>query len=290
MSNVGVAVTSSEPYACEHARDMSADRFTASGFPTVDDAGDAERYVQYVDAQAATPFWQAAKKASIDALELAHGSTALDVGCGTGEEVRTMAAIAGAAVGVDASRTFVSEARRRTGPEYEARFEQARAEDLPFEEGSFDGVRTERTLQHVDDLGAAVGEMWRVAKPGARVVALEPDWDTLVFDAGPLASTRAVTRAWADSIRNPVAGRQIARRLRKLGALDVQAEPRTAAITELAFAEDQYGLTPLAEATLSPAAARAWLGTLAQRDAEGAFLAAVTYFLVSCRKPVADQR
>src|SRR3954452_13449258 len=269
---------------------MTSDRFTASGFPSVDSAGDAERYVQYLDAQAGTPFWQAAKRASIDALELPHGSTALDVGCGTGEEVRRMAATAGAVLGGGGSRTCVEEARRRTGPEYEARFEQARAEELPFEDASFEGVRVERTLQHVDDLAAAIGEMWRVAKPGARIVALEPDWDTLAFDAGPLASTRAVTRAWADSIRNPVAGRQIARRLRKLGAVDVQAEPRTAGITELAYAEDQYGLTELAERTLSPAAARAWLNTLAERDVDGAFLAAVTYFLVGCRKPVADER
>jgi ubiquinone/menaquinone biosynthesis C-methylase UbiE len=266
---------------------MTTDRFTASGFPAVDGAADAERYVQYLDAQAATPFWKAAKRATIDALALAHGGTALDVGCGTGEEVRTMAATAGAAVGVDASRTFVEEASRRTGPEYEARFEQARAEELPFEDASFDGVRTERTLQHVDDLAAALAEMCRVAKPGARIVALEPDWDTLVIDAGPLTSTRAVTRAWADSIRNPVAGRQVARRLRKLGIEDVQVEPHTAAITELAFAEEQYGLEELAAATLAPAAARAWLGTLAERDASGAFLAAVTYFLVSGRKPVA---
>jgi ubiquinone/menaquinone biosynthesis C-methylase UbiE len=291
MSNVPRAATDSQPYACHHERHVSTDRFTASGFPAVDDAGDADRYVQYLDAQAATPFWRAAKRASIEALELpGGGATALDVGCGTGEEVRVMAPMAGAAVGVDASRFFVEEARRRTGLEYDARFEQARAEELPFEDESFDAVRTERTLQHVDDLGSAIGEMWRVAKPGAGVVALEPDWDTLVFDAGPLASTRAVTRAWADSIRNPVAGRQTARRLRKLGALDVRAEPRTAAITELAFAEEQYGLTELAERTLNPAAARAWLGTLAQRDAEGAFLAAATYFLVSCRKPVADER
>jgi len=267
---------------------MATDRFTASGFPAVDRAGDAERYVQYLDAQAATPFWKEAKRATIDALALPRGATALDVGCGTGEEVRAMAAIAGAAVGVDASRTLVEEARRRTGPGYEARFEPARAEELPFGDGSFEGVRAERTLQHVDDLGAAVGEMWRVAKPGARVVALEPDWDTLVFDAGPLSSARSVTRSWADSIRNPVAGRQIARRLRKLGAEDVEAEPRTAAITELAFAEEQYGLSELAAAALSPAAARAWLNTLAERDGEGAFLAAVTYFLVSGRKPLAQ--
>jgi ubiquinone/menaquinone biosynthesis C-methylase UbiE len=268
-------------------RQMTTQRFTASGFPAVDLAGDdAARYIEYLDAQASTPFWQGVKGATIDALELSHGGVALDVGSGTGEEVRHMAAAAGSAVGVDASRVLVDEARRRTGPEYDARFELARAEALPFPGESFHAVRAERTLQHVDDLGGAVAEMWRVARPGARIVALEPDWDTLVVDAGPLAATRAVCRAWADSIRNPAVGRQLARRLRLLGA-SVTVEPRTAALTELAFAEQQYGLTELASATLSPAAARAWLSTLRERDEAGAFLAAVTYFVVVARKPAA---
>ncbi len=266
-------------------RQMS-DSFRASGFPAVDSAADAGRYIEYLDAQASTPFWQAAKKATVAALEIEHGNAALDIGCGTGEEVRHMAAAAGSAVGVDASRVLVDEAERRTGPEYEARFEEARAEDLPFPDDSFDAVRAERTLQHVDDVGAAVAEMWRVARPGARIVALEPDWDTLVIDAGPLATTRAVCRAWADSIRNPAVGRQLARRLRLLGA-SVTVEPRTAAVTELAFAEQQYGLTQLATDALSPSAARGWLGTLRERDGGGAFLAAATYFVVVARKPPA---
>ena len=260
-------------------------RFTASGFPSVDAASDAARYIDYLDAQASTPFWRAAKSETVDALGLVHGTAALDVGCGTGEEVRHMAAAAGAAVGVDASKVLIDEARRRTGPEYEARFEVARAEELPCKDGEFAGVRAERTLQHVDDLGAAVAEMWRVAAPGGRIVALEPDWDTLVIDAGPLATTRAVCRAWADSIRNPAVGRQVARRLRKLGAVEVRVEPKTAVLTEFEFAEQQYSLKSLAAATLNGSAARKWLGTLAERDAAGAFLASVTYFLVTARKP-----
>lgn len=268
-------------------RRVTAQRFTASGFPAVDSAADAERYVQYLDAQAATPFWRDAKKATLDAIALRAGETALDVGCGLGDEVRALAASAHESVGVDASKLLVDEARRRTDATLDVRFEVAKAEALPFEDASFDAVRTERTLQHVDDLAAAVAEMWRVARPGARIVVLEPDWDTLVIDAGPLAVTRSVCRAWADSISNPAAGRQVARRLRAAGAVDVTVEPRTAALTELAFAEEQYGLSELATATLTPSAARAWLGTLRERDAAGAFLAAATYFLVTARKPAA---
>ena len=264
---------------------LTDERFTASGFPSVDAAADAARYIEYLDAQAATPFWQGVKRATVDALALEHGMSALDVGCGTGDEVRHMSAAAGEAVGVDASRVLIDEARRRTGPEYEARFEEARAEELPFADATVDGVRAERPLQHVDDLGGALEEMWRVARPNARIVALEPDWDTLVIDAGPLATTRAVCRAWADSIINPAAGRQVARRLRKLGAVDVQVRPHTAVVTEFDFAEQLYGLSELAARALNGSAARTWLSTLRERDASGAFLASATYFLVSARKP-----
>jgi ubiquinone/menaquinone biosynthesis C-methylase UbiE len=233
----------------------------------------------------ASEFWQRATQASIESLALSHGSTALDIGCGSGEATRHMAAAAGAAVGVDTDRASVVEARRLTGPEYEARFEEAAADDLPFPDATFAGVRVDRALQHVDDVGAAAEEIWRVAQPGARIAAIEPDWDTLVFDAGPLSATRAVARAYADAVRNPIAGRQVARRLRKLGATGVTVEPRAAAITVLDHAEAQYGLTTLAEAALNKAAARAWLGTLEQRDRDGTFLCAVTYFLVSAQKP-----
>jgi ubiquinone/menaquinone biosynthesis C-methylase UbiE len=230
-------------------------------------------------------FWQRATRDSIDALALPHGSTALDIGCGSGDSTRHMAAAAGAAVGIDTHAASIDEARRLTGPEYEARFELASADELPFPDETFAGIRVDRALQHVDDLAAATHEIWRVARPGARIAAIEPDWDTLVFDAGPLTATRAVARAHADQVRNPIAGRQLARRLRSVGANDVTAEPRAAAITTLDHAEAQYDLTKLAGAALKPAAARSWLATLRQRDAEGTFLCAVTYFVVSARKP-----
>jgi SAM-dependent methyltransferase len=242
--------------------------------------------VEYLDAQAESPFWKQVRKATVDALDLRHGSTALDVGCGTGEDTRHMAAAAGSAVGVDADAALVAEATRRTGPEYDARFEQATADDLPFPDEGFSGVRADRVLQH-GDVGAAMAELWRVTAPGGRIVLLEPDWDTFVIDAGPLATTRAVCRAWADGVDNPAAGRQAARRLRALGATEVQVEPRTAALTDYASAEEQYRLADLATATLSGSAARTWLGTLKERDDQGAFLAAVTYFLVSAVRPAA---
>src|SRR3954451_8372632 len=57
--------------------------------------------IEYLDAQAQSPFWKAASKATVDALDLRHGTSALDVGCGTGDAPRHMAAATGTAVGVD---------------------------------------------------------------------------------------------------------------------------------------------------------------------------------------------
>jgi SAM-dependent methyltransferase len=156
---------------------------------------------------------------------------------------------------------------------------------LPFPDSNFTQITIDRALQHADDLAAAIDEIWRVAAPGARIVALEPDWDTLVIDAGPLATTRSVTRAFADQAKNPAVGRQLARRLRKLGATDVQIEPHATAVTDYKTAESEYRLTELATAALPGSAARSWLATLKNRDAEGTFLAAVTYFRVSATRP-----
>ena len=237
----------------------AGDRFTASGFAAVDSAADAERYIAYLDEQAATPFWRALKHESIEALELRPGMRALDVGCGTGDEVAAIGDDV-AAVGVDASRVLLDEARRRAP---RAEFVQARAEALPFDDGSFDAVRVERTLQHVDDVDAAIAEMRRVARPGAAIVAVEPDWETLVIDH---PASDLVRERWAARINNPRVGRELARRL---GAESVEA--RTSVIGDVDFAERQLGLRELVDADV-----------LAEFRARP-FLAAVTYFLAVAR-------
>jgi ubiquinone/menaquinone biosynthesis C-methylase UbiE len=54
---------------------------------------------------------------------------------------------------------------------------------LEFPDSSFDGVRSDRTLQHVEDPERALTELVRVVKRGRRVVVMDPDWETLALDA-----------------------------------------------------------------------------------------------------------
>jgi len=48
---------------------------------------------------------------------------------------------------------------------------RAHAEELPFEDGSFDLVLCVQVLEHVDDPARVVGELHRVVRPGGRVLA-----------------------------------------------------------------------------------------------------------------------
>ena len=253
----------------------------AARFDDVDAAGAAEQ-VAYLDEQAATRFWRARKAMSLELLQLRPGTTVLDVGCGTGEEVRAIAARTGRAVGVDFSRALIEEARRRSTTDQDARFRLGDALALPFEDATFDGVRTERTLQHVKDPAKALAEMRRVARPGAPVVAIEPDWDTLTLNGEPFEVTLAVCRRWADSIRNPRAGRDLPELMTAAGLERVEARADTSVIADLAFATRQFALLELARAAaeadeVTQTEAERWLFDLTRRDDAGRFEASVTY-------------
>ncbi|HYI99926.1 MAG TPA: methyltransferase domain-containing protein [Thermoleophilaceae bacterium] len=94
----------------------------------------------------------------------------LDVGCGTGAMTRLLARRLGiAAVGIDPS----DEMLRVAGAESDerCRFVQGRAEQLPFEDGSFDRALMQ-TVVHLLDRPVALAEAHRVlADGGALVVA-----------------------------------------------------------------------------------------------------------------------
>ena len=249
------------------------------------DGADVRELVDHLDVQAATAFWLERKTETLRLLEAAPGMRLLDVGCGTGADVLAMGEAVGPggeAVGVDGSRAMIEIARSRAPTDAPVRFDVADALALPFEDGSFDGVRCERLLQHVGDPDRALAEMARVVRPGAVVLAIEPDWDTLAVDGEPFEVTLAVCRRWADAIRSPWVGRELPERMARAGLTDIRATPNTSVISDRAFAEQQFALGDLATAAaadgdVSPAEAAAWLADLDARAAAGGFHASATY-------------
>ncbi len=111
-------------------------------------------------------------------MPLNPGDRILDVACGTGALLRAVAASAKASdirvtlAGVDATPEMLDVAKARIGSS--AELKHARAESLPFEDGTFDTVVTTNALHFFRPPQGALSEMWRVTKPGGRVVIT--DW------------------------------------------------------------------------------------------------------------------
>jgi SAM-dependent methyltransferase len=255
---------------------MSARESIARGFRDVDAHAHDQDFGAYLERVAR--LMAAEKAASHDLLEPSPGQVLLDVGCGSGEDVRALAkrvAPTGRAVGVDLSEALIARAGAG-GPEPGVEFRVADAHRLPFPDASFDAARVERTLQHVEDAARVLAEMARVVRPGGILVASEPDWGTLAVDAADRASTREVLSELCDHhIRNGWIGRQLAGHFVRLGLTTIEVRPVTLVLQSLPLAVDILGL--------EAAGATSWLTQLQESDRQGVFLASLTGFTVKGR-------
>ena len=118
-------------------------------------------------------------------LDLAHlldcrpGDRVLDLGAGSGFSSEMLARFGYDVVAVDPDVKALANNRRR--PSFDAgrisgtvQVACGVAERLPCADATFDGVLCMNAMHHVSDLPAAVAELARVLKPGARAVLSEP--------------------------------------------------------------------------------------------------------------------
>jgi ubiquinone/menaquinone biosynthesis C-methylase UbiE len=141
--------------------------------------------VNCLDFMNALPFFRAYKSHSWDALQITSDKKILDVACGVGFDVVEMAKKFPCAhfSGVDISEGFLQVARDRASGLRNADFFQGDAASLPFPNHCFDGVRIDRSLQHIKQPLAVIEEMVRVTRSKGRIVVSEPDWGTfIVYD------------------------------------------------------------------------------------------------------------
>ena len=150
-------------------------------------------------------------------LGLTAGRRLLDVGCGLGDAALLLAADLGSEgeiVGIDASAEMIAGARARAHlAPCGVRFTVGDALALTESEGSFDVVRSERTLQWLTDPEAAAAEMVRMLKPGGLLSLIDTDWSTFSLDVGDSELSQQVRDAMRIERRRPS---NIGRRLGEL--------------------------------------------------------------------------
>ncbi|WP_173486523.1 MULTISPECIES: class I SAM-dependent methyltransferase [unclassified Aliiroseovarius] len=91
----------------------------------------------------------------------------VDIGCGEGRFCRMMPALGVTPTGIDPTPELISHARTC---EPEGRYVEARAEDLPFADASFDLAVFYLSLIDIPDIRAAIREATRILKPGGRIL------------------------------------------------------------------------------------------------------------------------
>lgn len=120
------------------------------------------------------------RQAALDALEVTSRSAVLDVATGTGDLALAAARRAGRVFGCDFATEMIHIADRKGRGRGRVRFQVARAEALPYQEGVFDGVTSAFAMRNVRPmLDEVLAEAHRVLRPGGRLAILEfsrPRW------------------------------------------------------------------------------------------------------------------
>jgi arsenite methyltransferase len=164
-----------------------------------------------------------AQRASVlTMLALVPGQHVLDVGVGPGFLAAEMAAEIGAGgrvCGIDLSDSMLAIAAARPVGPNAAIVELARgsAEEIPYDDGSFDVVVTTQVLEYVSDVPRALVEIHRVLKPGGRALILDTDWDSLVWHSPDEELMSRVLVAWAEHLADPHLPRTLGRSLARAG-------------------------------------------------------------------------
>ena len=111
-------------------------------------------------------------------LAPAPGEGVLDIGCGSGWLGACCHPRGARVCAMDIGRVGVSGARARF-PEA-ASYQVGDVYHLPFAEESFDAVALSEVVEHLEDVDAALGEAWRVLRPGGRMVVSVPYRETII--------------------------------------------------------------------------------------------------------------
>jgi demethylmenaquinone methyltransferase/2-methoxy-6-polyprenyl-1,4-benzoquinol methylase len=119
------------------------------------------------------------RKKAVRLIKYREGSRILDVATGTGDVALEIARSTPASVkitGADFCREMVElgQTKVATSP-YAGRidFKVAPCEDLPFPDNTFDSITIAFGIRNVVDRKLGLAEMWRVLRPGGRIIILE---------------------------------------------------------------------------------------------------------------------
>lgn len=114
--------------------------------------------------------WRVATTRAIDPHP---GDRILDLAAGTGTSSASIAKSGATVIAADFSPGMIEVGRKKFGRVRNMQFVEADATDLPFADDEFDATTISFGLRNVVEPKKAIAEMFRVTKPGGRIVICE---------------------------------------------------------------------------------------------------------------------
>jgi arsenite methyltransferase len=247
-----------------------------------------------VEALYQTPEVIAQRRQVLKALDLIAGEKVLDVGCGPGLLAYEMAASVGRdgrVCGIDTSEDMVAMARKRCADKAWTEFQKADATELPYPDESFNAAVSTQVYEYVADIPAALTELYRVMRPGGRVLIMDTDYGSLVIQTKDEARMERVLSAWNEHFVHAGLPRTLSRQLRQAGFTIRQRDVIPMFNPE--YQENTFAkgaLTIMASFAVgrkgvSQDEASAWLAEFADLGKQGEFFFSLNRYLFVADKP-----
>ncbi len=233
------------------------------------------------------------KRRSMDLTRPFAGMRLLDAGCGTGEDARALAALAGPdgkVQGLDASADMIAVARERSkDSDMPVEFIQGDIYHIPSDDAVYDRVRADRVFQHLENPEHAMQELRRVTKAGGRILVMDVDWSTLVVAATPVDVTQRILNHHFTRSVNGAAGRSLYGLCKRAGFSELEVTSETFTVTDAGLAFFLWGLDGTLRDIVTHGVAEsdeidAWLADIKNRDRAGTFFSAITGFGICADK------
>lgn len=138
------------------------------------------------------------RRATTRAVNPQPGEKILDLAAGTCRSSASLAASGAQVVAADFSPGMLAQGQKRFGNVRGLSFVEADAMNLPFGDGEFDAVTMSYGLRNVQQPKIALAELYRVTKPGGRIVINE-------FSTPPNRIFRALYRFYNNQVLPRVA-------------------------------------------------------------------------------------
>lgn len=179
-----------------------------------------ERLADVIEQRSTAPGHQAMVREYLSEIVFPDGAEVVEIGCGTGAIIRTVAQWPGVghAVGIDPSPVFISRARQQARDIPNLNFQQGDGRSLTLADESFDIAIIHTTLSHVPHPERLLAEAFRIIRRGGWLALFDGDYATATVASGDHDPLQACVHAFRQNyINDPWIMRRVLKLLAPIG-------------------------------------------------------------------------